>query len=167
MNHRPDCGSAARLRLECRRLFVLLLCFSGRNLDTAKVLRSHPKHANKTPSRRKKKVPGCSRCIWTSPTPSRMGTDPPVSPLSRSGPVKASLGDEMASDCFGGGRMFVCFVSSLFTNSSFFYVSEVNWFLLVWRGKSSGREASPPSGSYKTGSRRLLVGVYAMVGRDT
>lgn len=33
-------------------LFVLLLRFSGRNLDAAKVLRSHPRHANKIPSQR-------------------------------------------------------------------------------------------------------------------
>lgn len=40
--------------------------------------------------------------------------------------LKCSLGDEMVFDCLSG-RMFVCFVPSLFINSSF-YVAEVNWF---------------------------------------
>lgn len=59
---------------------------------------------------------------------------------------------------------FVCFVPSFFINSTF-YVAEVNLcFLLDWRGKSRGKEASPASGSHKRGSRSFLVEVYGMLG---
>lgn len=51
---------------------------------------------------------------------------------------------------------------ALFINASF-YVAKVNWFLLDWRGKSSGKMASLPSGSHKMGSR-FLVGFYRTAG---